>query len=223
MTSLLGLAENIINKPELWSRESLHYSLKEDGSPVTDSDIRLDAYIGEALRAVWPGIFLVSEEREIEEGVENFPFVGVIDSLDGTENYLSGIPLWGVSVSVWVRGSHHESLLLFPEMNERMLSREEFHPFSSRIHGFSSSISSLEERLPLGASENRILGCATYNLFCVTTGRLASYRSDRANVWDILAGINIALEHGCEVKVDEKAYCGEFLDPNRKYSVVVSR
>jgi myo-inositol-1(or 4)-monophosphatase len=223
MTSLLGLSENIINKPELWSRDSLHYSLKEDGSPVTDSDIRLDAYIGEALRAVWPDIFLVSEEREIEEGVGKSNFVGVIDSLDGTENYLSGIPLWGVSVSVWVKGSHHESLLLFPEINKRLISGEESYPFKSRIHGWSSSWSSLEERLPLRSAENRILGCATYNLFCVTTGRLASYRSDSANVWDILAGINIALEHGCEVKVDGKAYRGEFLDPNRKYSVLVSR
>ena len=223
MTSLLKLSESLLKKPELWNRDSLHYSLKEDGSPLTDADIRLDAYIGETLRAVWPEIALVSEEREIEEAVEGSDVVGVIDPLDGTENYLSGLPIWGVSVSVWVGGSHHQSLLLFPEINERILSGETFFPFNSRIHGFSSSRESLEFQCPLGAAENRILGSATYNLFCVATGRLARYSSGSANVWDILAGINIALEHGCEVKVDEKEYRGEFLDPHRKYSVSVSR
>jgi len=217
------LSEDLLNKPELWNRVALKYSLKEDGSPVTDSDMRLDSFIGERLRAIWPNIALVSEEREIEKGVEEREVVAVIDPLDGTENYLSGLPIWGVSVSVWVGGSHLESLLVFPEINERVVSGQELLPFNSRIHGFASSRASLELNLPLEAAENRILGSATYNLFCVATGRLAYYRSSGANVWDVLAGINIALEHGCEVKIDGREYRGEFLDPHRKYAVSVSR
>ena len=223
MKGLLELSQNILSKPRLWDRDSLSHALKEDGSPVTASDIRLDVFIGDELRAMWPEIAIVSEEREIEESVQESRVVGVIDPLDGTENYLSGLPIWGVSVSVWVRRSHHESLLLFPEINESLLSGEKVRPFNSRIHGFSSSKASLELNLPLEAAENRILGSATYNLFCVATGRLAHYRNGSVNVWDILAGINIALEHGCEVKIDGKDYRGEFLDPNRKYSVSVSR
>lgn len=220
----MQLSETLLSKPELWNRDSLDWNLKEDGSPVTDSDIRIDAFIGETLRMMWPAITLVSEERSIEDGLSDCGVVGVIDPLDGTENYLSGLPIWGVSISVWVGGSHEESLLLFPEMNERVVTGEKFLPFRSRIRGFSSSTSSHELQLPLKEAENRIFGSATYNLFCVATGRLAHYSNGcGANAWDILAGINIALEHGCEVKIDEGEYRGEFLDPHRKYSVSVSR
>lgn len=224
MSNLLQLSETLLGKPELWDRDSLQFTLKEDGSPVTDSDIRIDAFIGETLRTMWPAITLVSEERDLGDGLDDSGVVGVIDPLDGTENYLSGLPIWGISISVWIRGSHHESLLLFPEINERVVTGEKFVPFRSRIHGFSSSRPSLELQLPLREAENRIFGSAAYNLFCVATGRLAHYSNGRAaNVWDILAGINIALEHGCEVKIDEEKYRGEFLDPHRKYSVSVSR
>lgn len=220
----MQLSETLLSKPELWNRDSLQCDLKEDGSPVTNSDIRMDAFIGETLRVMWPAIELVSEERDIGDGLDDSGVVGVIDPLDGTENYLSGLPIWGVSISVWIRGSHHESLLLFPEISERVVTGEKFLPFRSRIHGFSSSNSSLELQMPLRESENRIFGSATYSLFCVATGRLARYSNGRgANAWDILAGINIALEHGCEVKIDDEDYRGEFLDPRRKYSVSVSR
>lgn len=224
MRNLSHLAEALLCRPELWSRDALEIKFKEDESPVTNSDLRIDSFIAESLRTIWPTISLVSEENNVEEGLDLAGVVGVIDPLDGTENYLSGLPIWGVSVSIWINRIHHESLLLFPEMKQAILSGERLELFESRIHGLSSSRASLELQLPLLEAENRIFGSAAYNFFCVATGRIKQYENSfGANSWDILAGINIALEHGCEVKIDEQEYRGEFLDPGRKYSVSVFR
>ena len=72
----------------------------------------------------------------------------------------------------------------------------------------------------LGAST--IVGSAAFNLFCVATGRLRSFHNPiGAHAWDLVAGVNLALEQGCEVLIDGEVYEGKFLKPTKKYCVDV--
>ena len=66
--------------------------------------------------------------------------------------------------------------------------------------------------------EYRIMGCSMYNMYNVIRGAYALFENFKgANCWDILPGLNLALEHGCEVEVNGETYHGEFLPPTARY------
>jgi fructose-1,6-bisphosphatase/inositol monophosphatase family enzyme len=59
----------------------------------------------------------------------------------------------------------------------------------------------------------------------VVRGAYATFENPKgAKVWDIIAGLNLALEHGHTVTVDGQLYRGELLDPAGRYKFrVVSK
>ena len=57
-----------------------------------------------------------------------------------------------------------------------------------------------------------------YNMLNVIKGSFKTFQNNNgANSWDILPGLNIALENNLSVFVEGKEYNGEFLQPNKKY------
>lgn len=224
MRPLDGIAARLMSDTDLWSRTGIAVRTKSDDSPVTSVDLALDAVIRESLLTEWPGIWIVSEEDPASFEVPDRRDVAILDPLDGTENYMSGLPIWGVSVAVWIDGRHHSSLLSFPELGLSLSTGDSTPEFTSRIVGHPSS-SSLASLAAHGTGpENRILGCAAFNLFCVATGRFASFSNRTgAHAWDILGGLNLARERGCGVTVEDREYGGELLDPRRRYRFEVRR
>ena len=73
--------------------------------------------------------------------------------------------------------------------------------------------------------EIRIIGCAMYNILSSVKRKFLSNLEilKGVNCWDILPGINLALEHDCSVEVDGKRYDGEILFPTQKYKIKVKR
>ena len=199
-------------------RYEIHW--KPDGSPVTEADTYLETMIEEYLRETLPQLEFVGEET-YRPGVSAFSdWVAVLDPIDGTENFCSGLKEWGVSLSLWHDRKHAGSLLLLPELGERIMSGDEPPALSSRIVGFSSSISEELAAQLTQAGEARITGCAVYNLFNVIRGSFTRFVNPvGAYSWDLLAGISLALEFGCEVVLDGQPYDGDLLEPGRKYRV----
>ena len=218
MTALARLAAELLAPGQHWRPSNVALAYKEDGSPVTAIDLELNERVSEFVSHAWPGIWIVSEEDDASLNVPDPSYVAIVDPLDGTENYISGLPIWGVSVAVWVDGQHHSSMLAFPELGLSAVTGQQLRRFTSRIVGHPSS-SPFESLASHGsATENRILGSAAFNLYCVTTGRFATFANHTgARAWDILGGLNLAREHGCGVTVDGHHYGGEFLDPRGKY------
>jgi len=193
--------------------------MKEDGTYVTKGDLLCEKIILDYVASVKESYEIVSEEKSVDgfSYDKNKNYI-VIDPIDGTENFTSGLKEWGVSVSVYVRGVHRESMLLMPELGLLLLSGDKIKKNQSRIHALSSSLGK-EHFLNLkDGLEYRIIGCAVYNLYNVITGSFLSLHNPRgARAWDILAGLNLARAHGLRVQVNEKKYRGEFLDPREKY------
>ncbi len=77
---------------------------KADGSLVTSADLSMERTIGEALNAEWPDIAFVSEEMDEEPRAAALCETGTpywcLDPLDGTTNYVSGFPLFAVSLAL---------------------------------------------------------------------------------------------------------------------------
>ena len=202
--------------------QAMRYDItwKPDGSPVTAADVFLETEIGALLAARIPGLRLIGEESwgDGELGAEDW--IGVLDPIDGTENFCSGLKEWGTSLSIWQGGAHRGSLILMPELGEAAFSGDIPRVPRSRIVGFSSSY---HAEIGSGVAENaesRIMGCAVYNLYNVIRGAFARFVNPKgAWNWDLLAGVALAHEARCDVLVDGKAYDGQFLGPGRRYRV----
>lgn len=199
---------------------------KEDGSPVTAADVYLEAAIRRLLEDRLPGLRFIGEESWGEEtwragdATPDAEWIAVLDPIDGTENFCSGLKEWGTSLSIWRNGRHAGSMLLMPELNECMVSGDIPRVPRSRIVGYSSSYHEEIGRGLANSPEARIMGCAVYNLFNVIRGSFARFVNPKgARSWDLLAGVALATEAGCDVIVNEQVYDGSFLRPDQRHRV----
>ena len=193
--------------------------LKEDNSYVSKGDLLCERLIKDYLMNLEDDIYLISEEKDNDDfNFIDHPTVVVIDPIDGTENFVSGLKEWGIGVSVYHNNKHIESMIGLPELELYIKTGDKLPRYESRIYGLSSSLTK-EDLLTIEEGfEYRIIGCSMYNLYNVITGSFAVFENFKgANTWDILPGINLALENGCEVIVENNKYNGEFLYPNKKY------
>lgn len=199
-------------------------TLKKDLSFVTSGDLLLDKIIQDVVAKESISIELISEENFNEAVQTTDGYIVVVDPIDGTENFTSGMCEWGVSVSSFFNGKHVGSLLGCPEMNLWLKSGDTVLQHISRIRGLSSSLNKDELIQATQGHEYRILGCCVYNMINVIRGSFLSFENPKgAHSWDILGGLNLALENNLKVTVDGKSYTGEYLQANRKYKFRVER
>ena len=148
----------------------------------------------------------------------------VLDPIDGTENFVSGLKEWGIGISIYTNGLHQESCIYLPELNDLHITGMPMTHHRSRIRGLSSSLTK-EDLLQLEEGfEYRIIGCSMYNMLAAVRGAYASFENVKGvNCWDILPGLNFALEHNCEAFVDGVAYEGQILFPTQKYKINIKK
>jgi len=199
-------------------------SMKDDLSFVTAGDLLVNRIVEEAAVEVGEDVLVISEEKVNKAVGDDNNYVVVLDPIDGTENFTSGFPMWGVSLSCFHRGVHTGSLLGCPEMNLWMKTGDNVPTFFSRVRGLSSSLQKEELIKATQGFEYRILGCCVYNMMNVIRGSFLSFENPKgAHSWDILGGLNLALEHNLKVIVNDKQYSGEYLPADQKYRFWVGR
>lgn len=79
-------------------RNVTKYERKKDGTLVTETDIKVDKHIIREIRAKYPNHSVLTEESEAVKG--NSEYKWVIDPLDGTHNFIHGIPIFSVSIAL---------------------------------------------------------------------------------------------------------------------------
>ncbi|MDC1165340.1 inositol monophosphatase [Candidatus Thioglobus sp.] len=199
---------------------------KEDGSFVSEGDLLVQTIVFDYVRNELPEYKLISEEMapfEDEDWDINGSYV-VLDPIDGTENFISGLREWGVGISIYTLGVHQQSCIYLPELNEVQITGMPLHKYKSRIIGLSSSLTKYDmSTLPAGDFEYRIIGCSMYNTLSAVRGAFYMFENVKGvNCWDILPGLNLALEHNCIVTVDNEPYDGRILFPVKKYKISIS-
>lgn len=205
--------------PEI-NKKRYQISYKADDSPVTEADCLIEKEISGYLKSSIPNLVFIGEETYSLEDIDPNATIALLDPIDGTENFCSGLKEWGVSLGLWKDGKHQGSLLFLPELNEKLCTGQKVEKKKSRIVGLSSSFHEDILKEIQKSSESRITGCAVYNLYNVATGVFARFVNPKgAYAWDLLPGLMIALEQNCEVYVNDELYDGRFLQPNRKYRV----
>ena len=92
---------------------------KPDGTPVTDADRAVEQAVRAEINRAYPAHGIRGEEFPPER--ENAAFVWIIDPLDGTKEYIQGLPLFGFLLALAHRGRFVLGLADQPQLRHRWL------------------------------------------------------------------------------------------------------
>ena len=232
--TIAGFAEVIRRLKEFMRRQDLrsgNYETKSDGSPVGDLDVAIENFIQSQMQQLLPGFQLIGEESPLPlDWSGNYL---VVDPVDGTENYVSGIPIWGTGIALFVNDLLAASWVSFPEIGMGYTSKaldglllENSRAFrgplkDSRVAAFSSN-SNWDEVVKDFPEEVRVFGCSLFNLTLAATSSVTFKSSSKGvRLWDIVPAALVALESGKKVRINGEEYFGEFLDPNLRFVVEI--
>lgn len=227
MNICAGIKEVILsNLPEILKLRNTGM-LKSDHTFVSQGDLLCQQLIFDWIKGnLQESHLIVSEESENDlSKINDVEYVITVDPIDGTENFVSGLKEWGVGVSVYRNGVHYQSMILLPELNICLQTGDQVDRIeTSRICGLSSYMTP-EDFESLGREyEYRIMGCCMYNMYNVIKGSYCQFQHLKGCYsWDILPGMNLALEHGLSVTIDGRPYNGEFLFPGIRYRFFVTK
>ena len=110
-------AGNIINRAAL-DVESVRVSQKQVNDFVTEVDQAAEQIIIETLLTAYPGHGILAEESGGDHGAKDSEFVWIIDPLDGTTNFIHGLPVYCVSIALAVKGKIEQAVIYDPTRND---------------------------------------------------------------------------------------------------------
>ena len=195
---------------------------KSDNSFVSEGDLLVQKLIADEIKKKYNNYFFISEENDHKEKWKKYNDFIVLDPIDGTDNFISGMKEWGVGISIFKNKEHTESMIFLPDMNITLKSGDKVSKNKSRIIGMSSRYFKKGLKPCDPNFEYRALGCSMINMYYVITGSFKSYIDTNGGfIWDILPGLNLALENNCEVYVEGEKYNGQFLSPEKRYKLQI--
>ena len=188
--------------------ENLQVSKKGPKDFVTKTDKRVEKIlIDELTKSKKNYSFITEETGEILN--KNKDIFWIIDPIDGTTNFLHGIPHFAISIALKREGEIISGLVFDPIKNEVFYAEKDSGSFFNNNRIRVSNKSNLDECLFSSNCEGikliyprlnlRNTGCAALDLAYVGCGRFDGYFHDKINIWDIAAGKIIIEEAGGKV------------------------
>ena len=188
--------------------ENLQVSKKGPKDFVTKTDKRVEKILIEELSKSKKNYSFITEESgQILNS--NQDIFWIIDPIDGTMNFLHGIPHFAISLALQINGEIISGLITDPIKNEMFYAEKDIGSFINNNRIRVSKKSNLDECLFASNSDGiklvypklnlRNTGCAALDLAYVACGRLDGFFHDKINLWDIAAGKIIIEEAGGKV------------------------
>jgi len=205
--------------------EQLQVSVKGPGDFVSQADLRAEATIKDELNKARPGFAFLMEESGMS-GSANWAWRWVVDPLDGTSNFLHGIPHWCISIALERRlpdgGSEIMAGMIYnpvPDelfwaekgggafLNERRLRVSGRREFKDALlaTGIPFAVVPAPRRLAFARTLGvlmpqvagiRRFGAAALDMAWVAAGRYDGYWELGLKPWDMAAGLLIVREAG---------------------------
>ncbi|MFD1332931.1 inositol monophosphatase family protein [Methylopila musalis] len=198
--------------------ENLQVSAKGPGDFVTAADRKAEETLFQELSRVRPGYGFLMEERGVVEGTDP-DHRWIVDPLDGTTNFLHGIPMFAISVGLERAGQLVAGVIFNPVTDElytaergggaflndrrlRVSGRRDIvdgviacgvpHLGRPRHDLFREELSRVQGRV----AGVRRFGAASLDLAYVASGRLDGFWERDLKPWDIAAGLLLVKEAG---------------------------
>jgi myo-inositol-1(or 4)-monophosphatase len=198
--------------------EHLQVSLKGPANFVTAADRRAEQILYEELTKARPGYGFLGEEGGRREGADK-THTWIVDPLDGTTNFLHGMPHFAVSIALEREGTIVAGLVYNPANDElftaergkgaflndkrlRVAARQRLvdallacglpHHGRGDLALFRREFAAVQDKV----AGLRRFGAATLDLAWVAAGRLDAYWERNISPWDMAAGLLLVREAG---------------------------
>ena len=191
--------------------EKLQVSKKGPRDFVTKTDKRVENIIVEELSKTKKNYSLISEEigKINNKDEEN---IWIIDPIDGTTNFLHGIPHFAICVALQSKKEIVSGLIFDPIKDEMFFGEKNKGAFlnNQRLRVSKKStlddclFSSNHEGLKYSNLNMRCSGCAALDLAYVAAGRLDGFFHNQINLWDIASGSLMVEEAGGKINNFDK-------------------
>ena len=182
--------------------ENLQVSKKGPKDFVTNADIKAEKIIIEELKKARPNYSIISEENGVEKNKDESNF-WIIDPIDGTTNFLHGVPHFAISIALQSNNEIVCGLIYDPIKDELFYAEKNHGAYFNNQRIRVSKKRDIDECLfAVGKGKYnpdliyRRSGSAALDLAYVASGRFDGYFQNNLNLWDIAAGIIIVKEAG---------------------------
>ena len=211
-------AGSIINRAAL-DLEVLKIGTKGPNDYVSEVDRAAENAIIQILLEAYPGHAILAEESGREHGARHSEYTWIIDPLDGTTNFLHGLPVYAVSIGLAYRGQVQQGVVYDPTrndlffaskgrgafLNDRRLRVSKRTRLTDALIGtgfpfrkgdnFKRYVKMFEEIMQCCAGLRRP-GAAALDLCYVAAGYYDGFFETGLNPWDVAAGSLIITEAG---------------------------
>ncbi len=202
--------------------EKLQISRKGPGDFVSTADFKAQAILREELSKARPSFGFVMEEKDNAPDTSGAAERWIVDPLDGTTNFLHGVPHWAISIAAEREGEIFAGLIYNPISDEMFWAEKGVGAYSStggrlRVSARTdlsealvatglpfkgvrrSPEEALKEVLAImpHVSGIRRFGSAALDMAYVAAGRFDAYwEHQQISIWDIAAGYILVKEAG---------------------------
>ena len=212
------VAGSIINRAAL-DVERLAITTKGVNDFATEVDHAAEAAIIETLLTAYPGHGILAEESGRVHGAKHSDYLWIIDPLDGTTNFIHGLPVYAVSIALAFRGKVEQAVVYDPTRNDLFVASKGRGAFLNDRRLRVSKRTRLAESLigtgfPFRKGDNfrryvemfeqvmqhcagvRRPGAAALDLCYVAAGWYDGFFETGLSPWDVAAGSLIITEAG---------------------------
>ena len=198
--------------------ENLQIQSKNVGDFVTSADLKVEKSLLETLRYYYPKVNFLTEESGYIQGEDELI---VIDPIDGTTNFIHGIPLVAIVIAKIVNNEITDGVVYNPILNEfywaslgqgswcnnkriRVSKRHDLTncligtgiPFGNRVYkNFYKELDNMSKN----SAGVRRLGAAALDLAYVASGKIDGFWERNLNLWDISSGVLLVKEAGGKI------------------------
>ena len=219
MTKAVYKASNKLKK-DFREVENLQESKKGIGDLVTSADLNSEQTIIKTLQKAYPEIKIISEETNPDVNLNEHEKKWIIDPLDGTLNFLHGLPHFAISIALMIKEEIISGIIFDPIKDELFWAEKGVGAFlnNKRIRvsgrrylkdalvstgipwkGMESSHKNylkILENIMKNSSGIRRYGAAALDLAYVAAGRYDAFWEFNLKTWDIAAGALLVKEAG---------------------------
>lgn len=199
--------------------EHLQVSRKGPADFVSAADLRAQEVLVAELGRARPEFGFITEEGDAKS--TDKPFRWIIDPLDGTTNFLHGVPHWAISVAAAQGDQVIAGMVYNPITDEMFWAEKGIGAYSNHTrlrvsvrtdlsecliatgipfkgHEIPGYFNQLMKVAPLVAGTRRF-GAAALDLAYVAAGKFDGYWEAGVNIWDIAAGMLLVTEAGGKI------------------------
>lgn len=187
--------------------------MKDDGSPVTSLDVKVNEEVVAAVERAFPDHAVLSEELGTAHADSRWTWI--VDPIDGTSNFTAGLPYWCISMALARDGLPVLGVVEAPPLQARyeavlgegatrdgkaihVREATDFNDGRNRHVPLMLSTATARRARPAVRLNPRVMGSTALDLCQVADGTAAAAVTLSPKVWDIAAGVLLVSEAGGE-------------------------